>query len=80
MQKNKRKNKGKETKGTEIQVVTLWRLQYFCCILHTTLFYTVMQWIMLAVVFCSLSFIYLLFIFAATINICSWEKYNTVQF
>ena len=38
--------------------MTLWRLQYFCCTLHTILLYTVVQWFMRAVAFCSLSLLH----------------------
>ena len=40
-----------EKKRKEKPVVTLWRLQYFCCTLHTTLFYTVVHRFKRAVVF-----------------------------
>ena len=51
----KRKIKRKENKEKEMHVVTLWRLQYFSCALHTTLFYTVVQWFMRTVAFSYLS-------------------------
>ena len=55
-----------------MHIVTLGRLQYFYYALHRTVFYTVVQRFMCAVVFCcSLS---------ATVNIGSWEKSNTVHF
>lgn len=75
------------SKGRIMCMIVLWhtRSMYtlhttLCCTLHTTPFYTVVHWFMRAVVLLFFIFASFLFIFTDTINIRSWEIYNTVQF
>ena len=74
-----KKEKKKEKKGEEIHIAILWRL-YFYCTLHTIVFYTVVQQFIYAVAFLFAIFAALLFMYAATVDIRSWEKHNTVHF
>ena len=72
------KTKKNRRKEKEMHIVTLWRLQYFCCTLQTTVFYTVVQRFMCAVVVCSLSWLHF-YLYLLQESIFAYEK-NTILY
>ena len=61
-----------------MHIVTLWRLQYICYTLHTTLFCTVVQYSMSSMDFFSLSLLHS-YLYLLLKSIFAYDK-NTVQF
>ena len=72
--REKIKKKGKEKKEKEMNIVTVWRLQYFCCILQTTVCCIAVQRFM-----CVVGFFFVLYLCCTLTSVCCFNQYSLMR-